>query len=193
MIEKIKKYRKHILVSTLVFLYFFLALWIHPDFQLFLDKTLKKNFPAAFHPAQFVFDSFEEEHDEAGLYTLSGWVFLTGNEPIDQDIYTRSIVLSSEENNYFYSINTIERQDVQDAYDALNMNLVNTGFNSAIKIDSLPPGSYKIGFEYTSTQDNSTYYVETKWTIQHTSDELKLIKPNILDRMILSLHDSKAE
>ena len=185
--ETLKKHRTRILVWAIILLYLFLAIWFHPEFRSLVRGTIPEG--DEYHQAEYAIDGINIVANQEGIYKLTGWVFLKGDQPIDQEKFTRKLVLSSTDDNYIFPTEPAERKDVQETFTDLNMDLNKVGFIGWIKIASLPVGTYKLGFEYRSTQDNTVYYVETNWTIEHTSDGLSLIGPDYFDRLIFKIQE----
>jgi hypothetical protein len=95
--------------------------------------------PVATNNLTFAF----EIKDGGSLITIkNGWVFINGMDTDDNKI---SLVLKSDERNYFITTILEDRPDVT-AHFNNNFNLDNSGFSVFVSKDKIEKGSYRIGF-----------------------------------------------
>jgi hypothetical protein len=99
----------------------------------------RKEMPVATNNLTFAF----EIKDGGSLITIkNGWVFINGMDTDDNKI---SLVLKSDERNYFITTILEDRPDVT-AHFNNNFNLDNSGFSVFVSKDKIEKGSYRIGF-----------------------------------------------
>jgi hypothetical protein len=99
----------------------------------------RKEMPVATNNLTFAF----EIKDGGSFITIkNGWVFINGMDTDDNKI---SLVLKSDERNYFITTILEDRPDVT-AHFNNNFNLDNSGFSVFVSKDKIEKGSYRIGF-----------------------------------------------
>jgi hypothetical protein len=108
------------------------------------------------------------------FYNLWGWSFLMDGK--DQLGYDRWIVLQSTKNTYFYSAKKVERDDVQQSFASLDLDLTESGFSAYIASNSIQPGTYKVGllFKHQSTE-GVTDYIPTTTVLTYIEGQLTIV------------------
>ena len=99
------------------------------------------------------------------LYILLGWTFFLGTQ--DQALFDRFIVLQSDTSTYFFPTQSMERADVQEYFNDLNLDLLNSGYTALISKNFIRNGNYHIGVLFVQQADNSLlYFVSNKIAIR---------------------------
>ena len=113
---------------------------------------------------------------EKTFFYLLGWSFPTTTlEKTNYEIY---LVLKSDEAEYYYLSESLERPDLGEAFPEVHMDLSNSGFKAFIAKEKLKVGRYAIGIIYKNKPDGTTNYTLTNKEIVRTAESFFLeIKP----------------
>lgn len=106
------------------------------------------------------------------LYYLTGWAFLEGID--DQSIFTRFLVLQSDNRNLFFPVTDVDRPDVQAAFPDAHSDLTHSGFAAYFSPQALPPGKYEIGIVFQNRNTRSAIFSLTRRSLLITPNTIKL-------------------
>lgn len=106
------------------------------------------------------------------LYYLAGWAFLEG--VTDQSIFTRFLVLQSDERTLFFPMTDVDRPDVQAAFPDADSDLTHSGFSAYFSPQALPPGKYEIGIVFQNRNNRSAIFSLTSRSLLITPNTIKL-------------------
>jgi hypothetical protein len=175
MINALRKGWRHIFIWALMLAYFAFA----PD--LFVRFILKDGKPIQYDEVlpdvsdqiSYSITRLETFYINGELFfKLIGWSFLRSDP--NQAMYERLIVLKSDTNTYFFAIQSTERPDVQEAFEYLDIDLLNSGFSSLLSKDVIRPGIYRIGIVFRIPSANKVYYMVTNKIIVRTANQIRL-------------------
>lgn len=120
-------------------------------------------------------DQVRMSTENEGKCQIVGWGFLTSEPNLTPDDYERKVVLSSGTDVFTIATETVQRADVQKAFENLNMNLVNSGFLSEFSLDKLPIGNYTISLLFEKS-DGSKSLLNSIWVLERTADTIQLTR-----------------
>jgi len=106
------------------------------------------------------------------LYYLTGWAFLEGVP--DQSIFTRFLVLQSDNRTLFFPMTDVDRPDVKAAFPASDSDLIHSGFSTYFSPQALPPGKYEIGIVFQNRNNRSAIFSLTRRSLLITFNTIKL-------------------
>lgn len=112
------------------------------------------------------------------IFNLTGWAFSTDDPGMGPEQYERQIVLICGERNYFFSMDSYPRPDVQNAFATLDMKLTQSGFHVQISPDRLNPGTYRIGLIFIDPRDGTAKHNIIKHYLVRTPNQLQLAYPD---------------
>ena len=119
-------------------------------------------------------DRFEPTYyDGQYSYVLVGWAFAGLYPGMPPEEYERQVLLTSNERSYFFSIETQPRQDVKDAFQLKELDLIRSGFTALISSQTIAPGVYQVGvsFRNPEDEDGDTYYGITEKYLVRTPNQ----------------------
>jgi hypothetical protein len=176
-IKSIEEKWIHILIWAAMLTYAAIAPKLYVQFFLKEGKPAQFDFsiPQPTDQISFAVDRLELTKEPA-LFNLWGWSFFRGDT--NQAAYERWIVLQSKENTYFYRSESFERSELQSAFEDVNIDLTNAGYNTYISKDAIARGEYQIGILFKHKSSNLTYYVVTDKMIVRTPNQILLVASN---------------
>jgi hypothetical protein len=177
MLRFFRKNRFHILVWAGMLIYLVFAQNLYTYFFLPKGKptTISTELPEMTDQIQFHVDVFESTvFNGQYLYLMSSWAFSTADPAIPPGDYERQLVLISDNKNYFFSIESYDRPDIQTGYQSLGIQLTNAGFLTQISQDVIEPGTYQIGIVFHNPRNGSTNYSTTNKYLIRTPNQLKI-------------------
>lgn len=113
-----------------------------------------------------------EAHGGMEVFRLNGWAFLQ-DEP-EQTIYDRFVVLISDQDTLFFPTTSVERPDVQDAFNSLGFNLQLSGFTTLVSPQALSAESYRFGVVFQHKTKKSLIFSLSDWVITRQSGQYLL-------------------
>ncbi len=188
-IEFLKKYWLRFVIVILAVLFFLLA---HRYFVINLEKDGRpveeqfKNLEVA-NPGAYRFNvEALSRYDERNyINNLSGWAFSleTMNQTPDQ--IETIIVLASNKNEFYFEIMSIDRPDVVEAFQDLEIEIEKPGFSALINQQLLPADEYCVGILIRNIADSSYQLINTNrvlirkgWTLE-LSNENSVVCENV--------------
>lgn len=176
-----KKNQVHIVIWLAMSIYLVLAPTLHTYFFIKQGKPtgVNESLPTETEQIRFKVDGLDliiQEGQE--VYRLWGWAFSTLDVNMSPEMYEREILVVSSSNQvYAFSTNTVIRPGVQEAFKDLNMKLRKSGFAALISRDVLPPGEYRLGIVFRDPSTGQTYYTDKpKRILVRTPNSLSLLK-----------------
>lgn len=134
--------------------------WQYSDISLNSEITsLNSEYPVVEIKTKYAIDNFEHLNS---VLNIKGWVFY--EELLNEDF---NVLVVFNNGNETYSYKTVEesRPDVTNAFsDSIDVNLDNSGFNTNLYIDDVPPGKYKI-YLYLVGNDSIYYSIDLNMEI----------------------------
>lgn len=103
---------------------------------------------------------------------LAGWAFLTEETP--QANYERIIILESNAGTFYFPTIPLDRPDVEEAYDFLNIDLDFSGFETYFMKTDLPYGTYEIGIVFLDNAGDPIYYSKMDNLLIWSADKFEL-------------------
>lgn len=107
---------------------------------------------------------------------LWGWAFFL--DDADQTHFERYISLTSDKMTYYYPLETVKRQDVEDYFKDLEIDVSQSGFSAYISKEFIKTGSYNITILFWDQLSNDVYRQSTNATLIRTPNKLTLMKNN---------------
>lgn len=175
------KKRSHILIWAIMLTYLAFAPVLYTRFILLNGKPVQVNgeLPAEIEQNKYSIDGLDPiVYEGQDLYKLWGWAFLSADPSKTPDMYVREIVLISGSRHYYFPTTSVPRQGVQDTFNNLNMNLINSGFSTLIAKDVIWPGEYSVGIVFRYQPCDCAYYVATNRVVIRTANQLLLDHSN---------------
>jgi hypothetical protein len=173
-IKIIKKAWPHILIISLMTVYFFIAPRLYTRFFIHNGKPMSiTDLPLLTDQVKYNVE-FLDPYDSDGTYLLKGWAFLTVDKKIPAGEYERQVVLYKAKDYKVYSAEVTSRSDVQTYFKDLGMDLTFSGFSAQIARDTIEEGSCGIGLIFKHVPTGATYYVDTHRCITRTPNKLVL-------------------
>ena len=151
----------HILIWVMMLIYISFAPSLYTYFFLKNGKPidLSEGRPGDSDEIHFAVDAlFFQPVDGQDMYNMQGWAFSTLDKSISPDKYERIVVLTSEDNIYFFPSQPAGRPDVQQGFVDMEMDLIYSGFNAIIAKDVIFPGVYRIGIIFRDPVNGSAHY-----------------------------------
>jgi hypothetical protein len=164
----------HLLIWGAMVLYFILAPEIYDRYFVQEGKPIwvDAKLPTQVYGYQTHMDRVEIIDDQNGIHQLFGWAFLTFSKSIPAEDYERRVVLLSPKGNYIFTAATLQRIDVQLAYNDLDMDLEKSGFSALIDRNAIKSGLYRLGIIFKRKSNDLTYYVDTDYCVSRTPNQL---------------------
>lgn len=169
--------RIHLFVLVFIVAYLAFAPGLIARFVDKLGKPVDSNLslPA---PSDKISNSLDSHQDvvidHQKLQQILGWAFLM-EEP-DQAKFDKYLVLHSSDRIYYFQYETMKRDDVQDYFQNLGLDIVNSGFRAYISADNIQSGSYNIGFVFTEKSGQGAFYTKTNYYLKRTPNTVSIEK-----------------
>jgi hypothetical protein len=113
---------------------------------------------------------------ENDVYRLWGWAFPTMDTTLPSGTYKREVVLTSGSKNLIFSAVTSLREDVQNKFSNLGMDVSLSGFSALIAKNALELGIYQVGLIFKNPSDDTDWYVNVNRCLTNTAKMLVLEK-----------------
>jgi hypothetical protein len=112
--------------------------------------------------------------NEIPAIRVMGWAFLQDVE--DQALYERFVVLLSDQTTLYFPVDSMERQDVQDEFASLGLDLHLSGFTTLISTAILKEENYEIGVVFQHKTQKTVVFSRTNWIISQQSGQYMLVR-----------------
>jgi hypothetical protein len=125
--------------------------------------------------------------EDTGLYKIKGWAFVYTAEKLPARMYERQLVLSRGNESQFFATNTTWSFEIDQYYDALNIELSKAGFETLVYRGVLASGIYRMGIVLKQSGGGPTYFSPLDTCLKKTSNNLLIM--DFSDEECLSLWD----
>ena len=164
LLNLLRKYYLHIFLWVIMLAYFLFG----PDLVTFVFTNIGKplqsdgTIPTESDRITFVVEDLEPYlKNGKSLYNLYGWAFIVPELQQERASYIREIALTSDENVYFFSVESDYRNPgPQSLFADVSVDLNTLGFNTLIAEDAIKPGKYRIGILFKDLDTGSAYYYD---------------------------------
>ncbi|HOS44868.1 MAG TPA: hypothetical protein PLQ69_00120 [Paludibacter sp.] len=110
------------------------------------------------------------------IFQLVGWGFILDEGDTNTNYEMSQLVLISENNEYYFSLMHKLRIDVQSYFQNLNLNLLDTGFESIISPVNIEPGNYQVGIIFSDSSTKNNMLIKTNRCLTNKDDVLLLVE-----------------
>jgi hypothetical protein len=106
------------------------------------------------------------------VMAVGGWAFVT-NE-MDQALYDRFVVLSSEKDIYLFPVSDLKRPDIHEKFKQFGMDLLQSGFGVQIPKERVPAGEYRLGILFVHKERVFRLYQPADLIVMRTPNYIKV-------------------
>lgn len=114
----------------------------------------------------------EAKVDGQWVYRVQGWSYIKND--MDQANYDVFLVLTNEDNRYFFATTPYKRSDVENAFPEIEIDLTNSGYDTFIAKETLANGNYNIGLLYRNKTTGAFTYIRTDKLLIKTINDIQM-------------------